>query len=102
MNIPEECTLPSAERPLRAAEFADLLSEATRGARRDGPTQLRLELTPDRETAARAAGLAAAETECCSFFTFTLTAAGGTLTLDVTVPPAHAGVLDALAARVPA
>jgi hypothetical protein len=101
MNLPENCTLPSAERPVRAAEFAELLSGA-RSARRDGPTQLRLELTPGRETAARAAGLAAAETECCSFFAFTLTVAGGTLTLDVTVPPAHAGVLDALAAGVPA
>jgi hypothetical protein len=102
MNFPESCTLPSAERPVRAAEFADLLAGATRGARRPEPTRLQLDLAPGRETAARAAGLAAAETECCSFFTFTLTAAGGTLTLDIAVPPAHAGVLDALAARVPA
>jgi hypothetical protein len=47
--------------------------------------------------------LADAETSCCSFFTFTLTAppAGSqaTLVLDVEVPAAHADVLAGLVAR---
>ena len=47
------------------------------------------------------AGLAAAETECCSFFTFALTATGGALSLDVTVPAAHTAILDALAGLGP-
>jgi hypothetical protein len=39
------------------------------------------------------------ETGCCSFFTFTLTAAGGHLTLDIIVPPEHDAVLAALLDR---
>jgi hypothetical protein len=96
------CTLPTAERPLRAAEFDELFAAAVRGIDRAGPTRLRLDLRPSRPLAARAAGLMLAETECCSFFTFALTAAGDRLTLDVTVPGSHAGVLDGLAARVAA
>ena len=59
--------------------------------------RLRLTLRRDRGVAARAAELAAAETECCSFFTFALTIANDSLVLDVTVPPARAAILDALA-----
>jgi hypothetical protein len=92
------CTLPAAERPLRLAEFSAVFDEAVLDARRIEPTRLRLDLDPGRETAARVAGLAAAETECCSFFGFTLTVTGGGLTLDITVPAAHVAVLDALAA----
>ena len=40
----------------------------------------------------------AAETGCCSFFTFILTASAGCLVLEVAVPGQHIGVLDALAA----
>jgi hypothetical protein len=94
---PDCCTLPTAERPLRAAEFAGLLTDAARRIERPEPTRLRLDLRPGPEVAARAARLAVAETECCSFFTFTLTATGGALGLDITVPAAHARVLDALA-----
>lgn len=63
----------------------------------DEPSRLHLDLRPGPQVAARAAELAAAETECCSFFTFTLTAAIGALALDITVPTAHTAVLDALA-----
>ncbi len=94
---PDACTLPTAERPLRAAEFAGLLADAVRHSERPEPTRLHLDLRPDPAVAARAAGLAAAETECCSFFTFTVTAAGGALSLDITVPAAHTATLDALA-----
>lgn len=94
---PSACTLPTADRPLRVAEFDALFSEAVRATR--DPARLRLELAFSPGDAARAADLAARETGCCSFFTFTLTIADGRLILDVTVPPEHADVLDALGRR---
>ena len=54
------------------------------------------------QVAGRAAELVTAETACCSFFTFTLTATVGQLVLDIDVPAAYADVLDALAARAAA
>jgi hypothetical protein len=91
------CTLPTAERPLRAADFDAVFAATVRGLDRVGPTRLRLELEPTPQAAARTAELAAAETGCCSFFTFALIAAGGSLTLDISVPPDYAPVLAALA-----
>jgi hypothetical protein len=99
---PADCTLPTEERPLRAAEFAGLFDDAVTGARRIDPGRLRLTLRRDRDVAAQAADLATAETECCSFFTFTLTIANDSLLLDVAVPPARAAILDALAAQASA
>ena len=94
---PEACTLPAAQRPARAAEFAQLLTDAVCRRERPEPTRLHLDLRPDPVVAARAARLATAETGCCSFFAFTLTAAGGMLSLDIAVPAAHTATLDALA-----
>lgn len=99
---PEACTLPAAERSRRAAEFDGLFAGAVRGIERAEPARLRLDLQPGPQTAARAAELAAAETGCCSFFTFTITVAAGRLLLDITVPAAHAGTLDLLADRAAA
>ncbi|WP_062432786.1 hypothetical protein [Herbidospora daliensis] len=93
------CTLPTAERPLRVAEFDTLFAEAVRGVRRESPERLRFELAHEPGYAARAAHLAVREHGCCSFFTFTLTVADGGLTLDATVPPGHEDVLDAIEAR---
>jgi hypothetical protein len=73
---PLSCTLPAARLPLRVAEFDALFAEAVQGIERVGPERLRLELLPSPRAAGRAAELAAAETQCCSFFTFTLTATG--------------------------
>jgi hypothetical protein len=98
--VPPSCTLPTAEQPLRVAEFDDLFATAVTGAERAEPGRLTLRLEPTPEVAATAARLAVEEAGCCSFFTFALTTAGGRLTLDITVGPAHTGVLDALAARV--
>ncbi|WP_330275110.1 hypothetical protein OG205_05300 [Lentzea sp. NBC_00516] len=94
---PEACTLPTAERPFRQAEFDELLATAVR--HRPERTRLVLDLEPRPEVAARAADLAVRETGCCSFFTFELTATGGGLSLAISVPDAQAEVLDALAAR---
>ncbi len=53
-------------------------------------------LPPRPELAAEAADLVVRETQCCSFFTFALTATGGRLHLDVTVPESQTPVLDAM------
>lgn len=100
--VPEACTLPTAEQPLRVASFDQFFASAVQDVTRPEPGRVRLNLRPGHEIAARAAELAAAETECCSFFIFTLTVAGGGLTLDVSAGPAHAAVLDALARRAAA
>ncbi|TDD19680.1 hypothetical protein [Nonomuraea diastatica] len=96
---PSACTLPTAEQPLRVAEFDALFAEAVQALARPERTRLLLDLVFGPDNAARAAGLAARENGCCSFFTFTLTIAGGRLTLEVTVPAEHVDVLDALQAR---
>lgn len=96
--VPDACTLPTVEQPLRVAEFDDLFS-AVRGTERVATTTLRLTL--DRSSLDFARDLAARETECCSFFDFSFDTAGDTATMQVTVPPAYSEILDALAARVP-
>ncbi|MFI0408341.1 hypothetical protein [Actinomadura sp. 3N508] len=96
---PQACSLPTAERPLRVAEFDALFADAVTTVQPEGPGRVRLELRADPLVAGRAAELAARETGCCSFFTFTLTATGGALALQVGVDERHVEVLDALAAR---
>jgi hypothetical protein len=89
------CTLPTAERPLRVAEFTALFAALTAIQRRR-PGALRLRLADRPGLAAEAADLTARESACCSFFDFGITRAGGELLLDITVPDAHAAVLDGL------
>ena len=100
--MPDACTLPTKERPLRVAEFDRLFSDAVRAVTRPGPTRLRLELGFSPENAARAAELAARESGCCSFFAFTLIVSGGALVLEVDVPGEQIEVLDAFQARAEA
>lgn len=95
-----ECTLPAAERPVRAAEFDQLFAVALRSQQRVSPTVLRWQVDAAAESVAR--DLASRETGCCSFFTFAFTQLPGAVQVDVEVPPAFAGVLDALAARAAA
>jgi len=94
---PADCALPTAERPLRAAEFRDLLDGAVIGSERLDHTRLQLRLRRDRDIASRVAALATAETECCSFFVFALTVTSDSLLLDITVPAERADILDAMA-----
>lgn len=96
---PAACRLPTAELPLRVAEFDELFASTVRDLDRPEPDRLRLRLDPTAEAAASTAELVIRETQCCSFFTFTLTATGGQLLLEVVVPATHIAVLDALAAR---
>lgn len=97
--VPQACTLPTAEQPLRLAEFDEFFASEVRSAERLDPHRVRLELTPAAAVAARAADLMVRESRCCAFFTFTLSVAGGRVLLDVAVPAGQTGVVDALAAR---
>lgn len=95
---PDSCTLPTAEQPLRVAEFDDLFAASLRSVERLDVTAARLVLAA--AAAARARDLADREAACCSFFRFALEPAGaGRIALLVSVPPSRAGVLDALVAR---
>jgi hypothetical protein len=100
LTILEGCTLPTAERPLRIAEFDDLFSTALTAQMRPSPEVLRWSLDPRAEAFAR--DLAARETHCCSFFEFSFASEGQTLQMDVRVPAVQTEVLDALAARAAA
>lgn len=91
---PDACTLPTAERPFRAAEFDQLFADHLRGANRIAPRTL--ELTLDPASRATVEDLTAREIECCSFFTFTLSSDADQLQLRITVPPAQTAVLDGL------
>lgn len=96
---PAACTLPTAERPLRLAEFDELFAAAVRGVDRPGPTRLSLTLADAPGRAERVRDLTDRESACCSFFTFEL-GTGDPMRLDICVPPSHRDVLDALAARI--
>ena len=91
---PPDCTLPTAEQPLRVAEFDQLFATALRGQARPGPAHLRLILDGTGEVEATTRDLIARETACCSFFAFNLTrTSGGQLQLDVQVPQGRTEVL---------
>jgi hypothetical protein len=96
---PDACTLPTAERPLRVAEFNDLFTFVVRAERQEPQ---RLDLVLRRIVEAPARDLARRESECCSFFTFEFESAGDDLVMHIAVPPEHVEVLDALEARATA
>lgn len=100
--VPESCTLPTAERPLRVAEFDALFATATGPAQRLAPTQLRVPLPGGPEPTATARDLIARETGCCSFFSFDLRSSTTTTALEVVVPESQVAVLDAMQQRVEA
>jgi hypothetical protein len=96
---PDSCTLPSTERPVRAAEFDDLFAAAGSGSERVAPTHLRFSLRGDHGLESRVRDLARRESACCSFFTFDVSVSGACVTLDAQVDARHVPVLDALARR---
>lgn len=98
-RAPDACTLPTADQPLRLAEFDALFAADVTDVQQPSADTTLLTLRPDPAVAGRAADLAARETACCSFFEFTLTATGGQLTLQIRTPATHFDVLDALAGR---
>ena len=94
------CTLPTAERPLRLAEFDDLFATALRSIERPDDTHARLVLAGAEGLAKRTQRLADAEMSCCSFFAFTVTSLDERqVAFDVEVPAAYAGVLAGLVGR---
>ncbi|MFG2041244.1 hypothetical protein [Dactylosporangium sp. NPDC048998] len=107
-DVPDACTLPTAEQPLRLAEFDALFSTAVRAFEMVSPTHARMRLTGPAGLAATVRDLAARETECCSFFAFVVTPEpagdieGEVLVLDVEVPAAYTDVLASLAGRASA
>lgn len=95
--VPDTCTLPTAQQPLRVAEFDHLFRTAVRATQRRSPGRLRLFVDGAAEAEVR--DLVRRETECCSFFTFDITRDTDQLQVDVTVPDEHVAVLDALERR---
>ena len=100
--VPEACTLPTVEQPLRRAEFDALFAEDVTAVEQVSPEQVRFELRANPEAAARAAGLAVKETGCCSFFTFDFSVSDGAVSMTVSTGAAHAEVLAALRDRAAA
>lgn len=96
--VPAACTLPTEQVPLRVAEFEDLLA-VVRTARRPEPTRLLLTLQPAPGRAEAVRDLAARESACCSFFRFVVREEDDGVVLEVDVPTAQVGVLDAMADR---
>jgi hypothetical protein len=98
--VPQGCTLPTAKRPLRLAEFDALFSASMGGSERLAPRILRITFSGGEELENSVRNLTERETQCCSFFTVTVHApAPGVIQLDVEVPRGHVDVLDALEAR---
>jgi hypothetical protein len=99
--VPEACTLPTVEQPLRVAEFDQLFAMALRGIARTAPTTVELLLDASAQATARA--LAERESACCSFFTFTFSIdPAGQLLMEVAVPAAQVAVLEGLVNRAAA
>lgn len=95
--VPDACTLPTVERPLRLQEFDDIFSTVLRGQERVSPRVLRWVFDPAAEATLR--DLTARESECCSFFDFDLAGGVDDLVVEVTVPSSQIAVLDALETR---
>ena len=94
---PDACTLPTAERPLRIAEFDELFGYVVRA---DRVASQRLDLTLPYAVEPAARDLARRESECCSFFAFDFTAAGKHVVMHIAVREQQVEVLDTVEARV--
>jgi DNA-binding transcriptional MerR regulator len=97
-DVPVACTLSGDEQTDRAAQWRQLLQEAV--SREEIADGLRLTFPPGPDLAGRVAALAAAEQDCCAFFTFSLELAGA-LVLTVRAPEnAAASLADLFGATV--
>jgi hypothetical protein len=97
--VPQSCTLPTPEQPLRVAQWDALFTEHLMEVSRPRPLRLRLELSGGAGVEERVRDLAERESGCCSFFTFTTTGDDAQVYLDIAVDQAHESVLRALADR---
>ena len=98
--VPDACTLPTVQQPIRLAEFDRFVAESVHSTTRPTPTRLDLHLAPGAEAAGR--DLASRESSCCSFFTFEFDATATGVVMRIGVPTAYIEVLDAFATRVEA
>ncbi|WP_409467223.1 hypothetical protein [Streptomyces sp. HC307] len=98
--VPQSCTLPTEERPLRVAEWDALFSERLISLSRPAPLRLRLDLADAPGVEEETRDLMERENGCCSFFTFEVTPGKGRVHLDIAVDPAHETVLEAIAERM--
>jgi hypothetical protein len=94
----DACTMPTAERPLRLAEFDSLFAESVRSVTYERDVA-RMHLTGRAGLRDRVRDLAEREAACCSFFSFIVDGDTDDVMLRVEVPPEHADILKALAAR---
>ncbi len=90
--VPDACTLPVVEQPLRIEEFDTFFQVAVLRVTRPLSTRLDLAISPDAEASGR--DLAQRESACCSFFGFEFERTDGDLMLRITVPDTHVDVLD--------
>ena len=95
--VPDACTLPPSDQPLRVAEWDALFSQSVRRVRRM-PGGVTFVLDRTSVSAASVADLADRESQCCSFLTFALSLGSNSLQLEVS-SAARADVLEALAQR---
>jgi hypothetical protein len=100
----EVCTLPTAERPVRRAEFDGLFTEHLQSIDPVGPQETRLSLVGGEGLAAVVQDLVDRESACCSFFEFSVSAAPvpagrETVRLGIRVPAERADILAALTGR---
>ena len=93
----DACTLPTADRPLRLAEFETLFADHLTDTSWAGD-RLRLSLSGGAGLREQVADLTARESSCCSFFEFALSGPTDAFVLEVGVPPERREILDALAA----
>ena len=93
MDKPEACILPTSDVPPRVAEFTELFTSSLVSVDRRSAMSLRLVLAGPAEATVR--DLVRRESECCSFFSFGVSA-GAKVVVDVGVPEAHVEVLDGL------
>ncbi len=77
---------------------AALCSTALRDQQRVSAKHLRLTLVGGDGLADDVRDLAVRETDCCSFFDFTVTPTAAVVVLDIEVPADYVGVLDGLSA----
>ncbi len=92
------CTLPTVERPLRLAEFDDLFRETVVAVDRDGLSAT-LALRGVTGLRDRVVDLTNRESQCCSFFEFSVVGDDDGITLGIAVPAARVEILVALTER---
>jgi hypothetical protein len=100
--VPRACTLPTADQPLRVAEFDTLFSEHLQRVDSAGPLKSVLVFDGVPGMVERIENLSARESSCCSFFQFTTRPEGAAVVLEVSVPEPYADVLTGLRVRAEA